>query len=99
MNLVGLLVAAGAMSRTAHAEEVRFVGVITRIKLADDGKSAEVTLKDNKSGNPVVLQIKDDLTLDKFKDHRIVQGDEIRVRYEKQADKNLSKSFLKTAGC
>ena len=44
------------------------------------------------------LTITDDLTLDKFKDKRIVEGDEIRARWEKDG-KNTSKSFKKTAGC
>jgi len=40
----------------------------------------------------VTLTITDDLTLDKFKDKRIVEGDEIRARFEKDG-KNTSKSF------
>ena len=86
------------LATAAHAEEVRFVGVITRIRLAADGKSAVAILKNNKGGDPVTLQITDDLTLDKFKDKRIGIGDEIRTRFEK-GDKNLSRSFKKTAGC
>lgn len=89
----------GALAATAQADEVKMVGVITKIKLAPDGKSAVAILKDNKSGDKVTLQITDDLTLDKFKDHRIVEGDEIRAKYQKDGENNLSKSFLKTAGC
>jgi hypothetical protein len=64
-----------------------------------DGKSAVATLKDNKSGNSVTINITDDLTLDKFKDKRIVEGDEIRAKYDNAGGKNESKSFKKTAGC
>jgi len=46
----------------------------------------------------VLISITDDLTLDKFKDKRIQVGDEIRTRFEK-GDKNVAKSFKKTAGC
>ena len=46
----------------------------------------------------MIIYITDDLTLDKFKDKRIGIGDEIRTRFEK-GDKNLSRSFKKTAGC
>ena len=60
--------------------------------------NAEATLKDNKGGALVLIFITDDLTLDKFKDKRIGIGDEIRTRFDK-GDKNLSKSFKKTAGC
>lgn len=87
-----------ALAQPAFADTVTLVGPVTRIELAKDGKSAEATLKDNKSGTPVVIFVSDELTLDKFKDKRIVVGDEIRTRFEK-ADKNLSKSFRKTAGC
>ena len=87
-----------AMSPVASAADVKMVGVITKIQMAADGKSATAILKDNKSGQTVTISITDDLTLDKFKDKRIVEGDEIRAKYD-DANKNLSKSFKKTAGC
>ena len=87
---------------SAYAEEGKMVGPITKITMAADGKSATAILKDAKSGTPttltVTITITDDLTLDKFKDKRIVEGDEIRARWEKDG-KNTSKSFKKTAGC
>ena len=84
-------------SKPASAEEVKMVGVITKIELA--GKDAKVTLKDNKSGKLVAISINDELTIDKLKDHRIVEGDEIRCKYEVEGGKNVSKLFRKTAGC
>ena len=88
------------LSREASAEEIKMVGVITKIDIAGkDAKTATVTLKDNKSGESVVIVVNDDLTLDKFKDHRIVEGDEIRCKYEPADGKNISKLFRKTAGC
>jgi ABC-type uncharacterized transport system ATPase component len=83
---------------SAYAEEGKMVGPITKITMAADGKSATAILKDTKSGATTTLTITDDLTLDKFKDKRIVEGDEIRARWEKDS-KNTSKSFKKTAGC
>ncbi len=82
---------------TACAEPVTIVGTISKLKLAPDGKSATAILKDAKSGEAVTINIADDLTLDKFKDKRIVEGDEIRTKFEKSDGK--SKSFKKTAGC
>lgn len=87
-----------AFASAALADPVTIVGPVTKIELAKDGKSAEATLKDNKGGALVVISVNDDLTLDKFKDKRIVVGDEIRTRFEK-GDKNVAKSFKKTAGC
>jgi hypothetical protein len=84
---------------SASAEELKMVGEISKIKMADDGKSATAILKDTKSGESVTIVVTDDLTLDKFKDKRIVEGDEIRCRFEKQDGKNNSKVFRKTAGC
>ncbi|QEM69470.1 hypothetical protein FO488_15770 [Geobacter sp. FeAm09] len=84
---------------TASAEDVKMVGVISKIEMAADGKSATATLKDNKSGESVTIVVTDDLTLDKFKDKRIVEGDEIRCKFEKEGGKNSSKIFKKTAGC
>ena len=92
------MLAGFGLAMPAFADPVTIVGPVTKIEMAKDGKSAEATLKDNKGGALVLIFITDDLTLDKFKDKRIVVGDEIRTRFEK-ADKNLAKSFKKTAGC
>ena len=92
---VGLM----TMAVPASAADVKMVGVVEKIQMAADGKSAQATMKDNKSGNPVVIFINDDETLDKFKDKRIGVGDEIRTRFDDAGGKNQSKSFKKTAGC
>jgi Cu/Ag efflux protein CusF len=85
---------------SAQADEIKFVGVITKIEIAGkDAKTATATLKDNKTEALIVITVNDDLTLDKFKDHRIVEGDEIRCKYETVDGKNVSKLFRKTAGC
>jgi hypothetical protein len=84
----------------AHADELKMVGVITHIEIAgDDAKVATATLKDNKSEKELEITVTDKLTLDKFKDHRIVEGDEIKCRYEVKGSKNVSTFFRKTAGC
>lgn len=84
----------------ASADEIKMVGVITKVEIAGkDAKTATATLKDNKTEAQVHITINDDLTLDKFKDHRIVEGDEIRCKYEVIDGKNVSKLFRKTAGC
>ncbi len=87
-----------AFTGSAAAEEGKMVGPITKITLAADGKTATAVLKDMKAGAPVSITIADELTLDKIKDKRIVEGDEIRARFEKDG-KNTAKSFKKTAGC
>lgn len=99
--LVSIALAASMLTLApiAAADDVKMVGVITKIKLAGDGKSAQAILKDGKSGESVTINITDDLTLDKFKDKRIVEGDEIRAKYDNAGGKNESKSFKKTAGC
>ena len=100
--LVVALMAIGVLSLSgiASAEEIKMVGVITKIDIAGkDAKTATATLKDNKTEQLVVITINDDLTLDKFKDHRIVEGDEIRCKYEVIDGKNVSRYFRKTAGC
>lgn len=89
-----------SFSQVASAEEVKMVGVITKIEMAaKDATTATVTLKDSKTEAQAVVIVNDDETLDKFKDHRIVEGDEIRVKYENKDGKNVSKYFRKTAGC
>jgi hypothetical protein len=88
-----------AVVRTASAEEIKMTGTISKIELSADGKSAIAVIKDSKSEKSVTITVTDDLTLDKFKDKRIVEGDEIRTKFEKDGDKNTSKMFKKTAGC
>lgn len=94
-----LAVSALAVSPLAFADEVKMVGTITEIQMAPDGKSAIAILENSKTGEPVNIVITDDLTLDKFKDERIVEGDEIRVKYDNADGTNKSLSFKKTAGC
>ncbi len=93
-----MAVSSASFVGNAIADEGKMVGPVTKIKLAADGKSAIAILKDAKSGEMVTITVTDDLTLDKFKDKRIVESDEIRARYEKDG-KNTAKSFKKTAGC
>lgn len=85
--------------QTASAEDAKMVGTISKIELSKDGKTATAILKDTKTGDSVTIQVADELTLDKFKDKRIVEGDEIRCRFEKVDSNNNSKMFKKTAGC
>ena len=101
MLFVVAVAAAGFLSPgAATAEEIKLVGVITKIDISGaDAKTATATLKDIKTGESVTVIVNDDLTLDKFKDHRIVTGDEIRLKYEVKDGKNISKYFRKTAGC
>jgi hypothetical protein len=100
-RIARVLVAAAALgcSGLVAADDVTIVGPVTRIELAVDGQSALATLKDSKTGEAVVITVTDDLTLDKFKDKRIQEGDEIRARFEKKQGGNQSKTFKKTAGC
>jgi hypothetical protein len=94
--VVGVL----AVSGVARAEETKIVGVITKIDMSGpDAKTATVTLKDTKSDDSVDITVEDDETLGKFKDHRIVDGDEIRCKYDLKDGKNVSSYFRKTAGC
>lgn len=88
------------VSGNARADEVKLVGVITKIEISGpDAKTASATLKDNKTEKSIDITVNDELTLDKFKDHRIVEGDEIRCKYEVKDGKNVSTYFRKTAGC
>jgi hypothetical protein len=104
ISVLGLMLvvalAVVSLSRVAGADEIKMVGVITKIDIeGKDAKTATVTLKDNKTEQLITIIVNDDLTLDKFKDHRIVEGDEIRSKYETKDGKNVSTYFRKTAGC
>jgi len=97
--MVTVMLSFTLMIGAATAEELKMVGTIAKIELAADGNSAAVVLKDGKSGAEVAIVVTDELTLDKFKDKRIVDGDEIRCKYDNETGKNVSRIFRKTAGC
>ena len=101
LALLACVASAGLFPIRAAADgEMKLVGVITAIDIAGPGAAeATVTLLDNKTEKPVTVVVTDELTLDKFKDHRIVVGDEIRLKYEVKDGKNVSRYFRKTAGC
>ena len=89
-----------SFSTPAYAQDKNMIGIISSINIAGKAaKTATVNLKDVKTDKVVSITINDELTLDKFKDHRIVEGDEIRLKYEVVGGKNVSKIFRKTAGC
>lgn len=89
-----------SLSVLAEGGETKMVGVVTKIKISGkDATTATVTLKDTKTEALVEIVINDELTLDKLKDHRIVDGDEIRCKYKTVDGKNVSSYFRKTAGC
>jgi hypothetical protein len=96
-----ILTATGFGSTSVVAgEEIKLFGVIQKIEMAaPDGVSATVTVKETKSDKIVVITVTDTLTLDKLRDRRIVEGDDIRCKYEVIDGKNISRLFKKTAGC
>jgi hypothetical protein len=99
MKKLALAVAAAAALATAtpaHAEE-KLLGTITNLAVQET--AAVATLKDVKTGQTLDVAVADKITLDKFKDKRIVVGDEIKCKYEKQDGKNVATYFKKAAGC
>ncbi|ANA39993.1 MULTISPECIES: hypothetical protein [Geobacter] len=95
MALALLTMSLVTFTGTASAAEVKMIATIKKIEMKGD--TASVTLKDTKSDKTVTVTVKDELTLDKFKDKRIVEGDEIRLKYDDATGE--SKLFRKTAGC
>lgn len=103
-RIIGILaivaLAALCAAPAAFAGEGKFVGVVSKIDIAGpDAKTAVATVKDNKTGEEIAVTVNDDETLDKFKDHRISPGDEVRVKYTEEGGKKVSTYFRKTAGC
>jgi hypothetical protein len=99
VSAVALAVAVVLVTATPARAEEKMLGVVSKIALAADGNSAMATLKDAKAGQEVAIAVEDKVTLDKFKDHRISVGDEIKCKYEKKGEKNLATYFKKAGGC
>lgn len=104
LMLAGLFAVAGAAPSALRAAEkseapavVTVTGYLIKIDVAEDGKSAETVLL--VKGKKVPISITDTLTLKKFKIKKIRTDDEIRCKYKTVEGKNISTSFLRTAGC
>lgn len=82
----------------AGDEKTKIIGTVVKIEMASpDAKEAVATLKSK--GKLVLITITDELTLNKFRIKKIQPGDEIRCFYKVLDGKNVSSSFLRTAGC
>ena len=88
-----------ATAAPARAEEQKMTGVVTKLDVAADGKSAVAVLKDSTTAALVSVTVVDQVTLGKFERSVIAIGDEIKCRYEKKGGKNVAVSFKKAAGC
>ena len=100
VSALSLAVAVTLATGTAALAEDKMLGVVTKIDMAGAAATvATATLKDSKSGQPVPITVQDTITLDKFKDHRIGVGDEIKCKYEKKDGKNVATYFKKAGGC
>ena len=83
----------------AQAAEEKFLGAVVKIEMAGkDAKVATATLRDD-AGKTVVITVEDKVTLDKFADKRIKEGDEIKAKYTARAGKNVATFFKKPGGC
>jgi Cu/Ag efflux protein CusF len=88
-----------ATGTVARAEE-KVLGPVVKIDMpSKDAKVAVATLKDSSSGQTVDITVVDQVTLDKFKDHRISVGDDIKAKYDKKDGKNVATFFKKPGGC
>ncbi len=91
--------AAAPLASALAASQTTVIGVLKRIEMAPDGKSAKAIIKNNKGGAMVTVEVTDQLTLDRFKKHLIQEGVEVRCRYVVENGENLSKFLEPTAGC
>jgi hypothetical protein len=99
LSAVALAVAFTLATATPALAEEKLLGTVTKIAVAQDGRSAVATLKDSKTAANVEITVADDVTLKKFADHRIGNGDEIKCKYEKKDGKNVATFFKKAGGC
>lgn len=102
--LAALFVLAGAAppapraaEKNEAAEAVKVTGYLIKIDVSADGKSAETVLL--VKGKKVPIHVADALTLKKFKTKKIRTDDEIKCKYTTVDGRNISSSFLRTAGC
>ncbi len=80
---------------SAFSEDV--ISIKGKVKTIDlNTKTVIITTQD---GQDVTVVVEDEATLARFRDGRISEGDDVRVKYKIQDGKNISTSFKKAAGC
>lgn len=94
-----LALAAFALAPAASAADVKMIAQVSAVKMAADGKSALVTVKNTKGGAEVTLTVKDPATLDKLAAKSIAPGDQVRLSYDDSGGANLAKTLKKAEGC
>ncbi len=92
---VGLLLGA---TRVFALEDQKMIGVITRIKIASDEKSANATLKSTRGDKEVTLHVTNELVIDKFKNRKLDVGVEVRAKFEVRDGKNHCTYIRNVAG-
>ena len=97
-KLVSVVAAVAILAVASFAFAAKMRGPITKIVKNTNG-TYTVTVKDSSTGKSVVLEISDSLTVNKLNSHRIVNDDDVKVMYDVKDGKNISKKFLKSAGC
>lgn len=90
-----VMVMVSVWATVAFAGQGKMIGTISVIKM--HGNGAEMSLKDRKTDATIVLQVRDNSTMEKLKDRKVRVGDELRIRFD-EASKVIIK-VQKTAGC
>jgi hypothetical protein len=73
------------------------VSINGKVKSIDVEKKTVIVTTNE--GKDVTITVEDDETLNKLRDGRIGIDDDVRVKYIKKDDKNISTYFRKAAGC
>ncbi len=90
-----LLILSLVLSGIAFSEDV--VSIKGKVKTIDlKANTVVITTQD---GQEVTVTVEDETTLAKFKDGRISEGDEVKVKYTTKDGKNITTYFKKAAGC
>lgn len=90
-----LLILSLVFSGIAFSEDV--VSIKGKVKTIDlKTNTVVITTQD---GQEVTVTVEDETTLAKFKDGRISEGDEVKVKYTTKDGKNITTYFKKAAGC
>lgn len=81
----------------ALAGEIKLIGIVEHIKMTDKSATQTNLVVKDKAGKAHKVVIQDKSNLDKIKDHRITEGDTVRMKYEEETGKVTY--LRKTAGC
>ena len=97
-NVAAMLgLCAALLAPAVLADECKALGALVKFEWAADGRSAQAIVRNSRTGEETAVTIKDELTINRFRNKPLAAGSEIRAHFEKDG-KNTCNLFEPATG-